>query len=306
MRRDCISIGNKRYATFDKWTSDTNQNMYGLFTDIHLFDGTIQRKDKYGHNLYLKKVTGSEEWEVTTEVTSTPYNYPNLNVDYDDIYNVFLQEYEDAFCYVPYDQYGKDKEEIQSTSYGKLFANIGVFAMKNEYKYLGLLDTMFQDYDPITNYDSYEKRDDTHGDETFTHTPKVDDVEGHTKTTVKPTETATETTPNPTGIETEHYVTTYDSDSSTRLSDRTVQKGGTTTTVKAVDGGDGVNETTFSSEKYQDKKTQSNDGYVLRRKGNIGVTTSQQMIESERQLRKFSVLKIFCDDLAQYITLGIY
>jgi len=58
---------------------------------------------------------------------------------------------------------------------------------------------MFEDYNPINNYESYEKRDDTHGEETFTHTPKIDDIEGHSRTTSKPTLTKTEITPDAAG-----------------------------------------------------------------------------------------------------------
>lgn len=38
----------------------------------------------------------------------------------------------------------------------------------------------------------------------------------------------------------------------------------------------------------------------LKRKGNIGVTTSQQMIQSEYDLRKFNVLQEFMNDVAKY------
>ena len=38
----------------------------------------------------------------------------------------------------------------------------------------------------------------------------------------------------------------------------------------------------------------------LKRKGNIGVTTSQQMIASEYELRKFTVLQDFMNDVAKY------
>ena len=38
----------------------------------------------------------------------------------------------------------------------------------------------------------------------------------------------------------------------------------------------------------------------LKRKGNIGVTTSQQMIQSEYELRKFNVLQEFMNEVAKY------
>ena len=44
---------------------------------------------------------------------------------------------------------------------------------------------------------------------------------------------------------------------------------------------------------------------TLTRSGNIGVTTSQQMIESEREVANFSFLKILTEDLVNCFTLGV-
>nr|DAT78000.1 MAG TPA: hypothetical protein [Caudoviricetes sp.] len=164
---------------------------------------------------------------------------------------------------------------------------------------------MFEDYNPINNYESYEKRDDTHGEETFTHFPKEDGIEGHSRTTSKPTLTKTEITPDAAGTEVEHYVTTYDSDLNTRLADRTVQKGSVTTTlVSAVEDGDGVSETTYSGEKYKDTRTQETDGYTLERHGTNGA--AQELIEQERNIRRFTILKEFCKELGKYVCLSVY
>lgn len=46
--------------------------------------------------------------------------------------------------------------------------------------------------------------------------------------------------------------------------------------------------------------------YELTRSGNIGVTTSQQMIEAERNVADFSALKVICADIALEITYGVF
>lgn len=303
-RKNELFIDGYKYGLVKDHVNDLN--LYDHFKNtIHLFDGTIQHTDAYGHNLFLKKE--GDKWVTTTETTALPYMYPKLvQPNSDELTNIFLMENKRKFFAYPVGEIGREDSEVATESSTEFYSELISFCLENRYKYLGLLDTMFKDYDPISNYDSYEKREDTHGDETFTHTPKLDNVEGHTKTTVKPVLTQTETTPDTAGIQTEHYVTTYDSDSSTRLADRTVQKGSTTTTVKAVEDGDGVNETTYSTEKYQDKRTQNDDGYVLERHGNIGVTSTQDMLEQERNIRRYSILKEFCRELGSYVCLSVY
>ena len=46
--------------------------------------------------------------------------------------------------------------------------------------------------------------------------------------------------------------------------------------------------------------------HEITRSGNIGVTTSQQMIESERKLAMFSVVDIFVKAIADIILIGVY
>lgn len=46
--------------------------------------------------------------------------------------------------------------------------------------------------------------------------------------------------------------------------------------------------------------------HELTRSGNIGVTTTQQMLESERELARFNVIDEFCRELNKEILLGVY
>ena len=44
----------------------------------------------------------------------------------------------------------------------------------------------------------------------------------------------------------------------------------------------------------------------LTRKGNIGVTTTQQMINSELELREYNLIEVIYSDIDSILTLKIY
>ena len=66
-----------------------------------------------------------------------------------------------------------------------------------------------------------------------------------------------------------------------------------------------VNTKTYNNVKDQDGGTDTTS-HTLTRSGNIGVTTTQQMLESERELANFNILKDFFDELSKEILLGVY
>ena len=62
-----------------------------------------------------------------------------------------------------------------------------------------------------------------------------------------------------------------------------------------------------SSGSVNDSTSSSNEGSrTLTRSGNIGVTTSQQMIESELKLREYNINKMMYDDIDKILTSNIY
>lgn len=106
----------------------------------------------------------------------------------------------------------------------------------------------------------------------------------------------------------------------------TVTRGGTETTAHAgtvtdahtgtvTDGhtgtitnaNSGTDQTTRGSHTDTRTEGERQDGEVreLTRSGNIGVTTSQQMIQSEREVADFSFLKILTADIVNSFTLGV-
>lgn len=138
------------------------------------------------------------------------------------------------------------------------------------------------EYNPIANYDKHETNIDiyNHGDNTkTTHS----DPEHNTITTAATNDAANET-----------YTTTFDSDTPRKDSETKI-KGGTTTT----------NDNTVIEENAHTSTTMTNGDTTLHgdeirkheniTEGNIGVTTSQQMILSEVDMRLNPVIKQYLD-----------
>lgn len=145
-------------------------------------------------------------------------------------------------------------------------------------------------YNPIHNYDRDELE-------------YLTKDEG--KTTVTNTPNQTDTTTMPAVTTSNNYTTTYDDVSKDRLTDYTVNKIGndnnyTTTTTSE---GQNVSETVHAKESKElnnlIKETITGDRIDVRHnvtQGNIGVTTTQRMLQSELDLRKQNLLALFLDD----------
>ena len=155
-------------------------------------------------------------------------------------------------------------------------------------------DALYADYDPISNYDMIETASDGTMQDTTTDTVTPS---GRTKTTAE--------TLGKMQTESKSYVGGYDSTSDQgAFSDRTL-------TVN--EPGTGGYKVETVSEYLDDANTETEHGadnslvsldlpgsgynrlsdHKLSRRGNIGVTTSQQMIESELALRKTELLADF-------------
>lgn len=169
-------------------------------------------------------------------------------------------------------------------------------------------------YDPLSNYDMIEKEGSV-------------SLEGEKTSTAKKygTEQTSQTIPD---TKSSRYTTSYDNAAEGRLEAYNTSEilPGTAptleghnaqlTSVEQKDDSQGRRGTELiekfsgdviiqapESELEGDKGSQRE----LTRKGNIGVTTSQQMLESELQLRiKYSFINIFCDMFSKEMTIGVY
>lgn len=161
------------------------------------------------------------------------------------------------------------------------YRNICAILSTYDYKLDGLYDSMFFDYDPLVNYDR---------NETQTHNEQMD---ADDKTTLSNLGARSQTNTNGSRTDSSNsHTTAFDSADYGKATDsNNLVMGASTDTIATAAASDSV-----TLQGYQDK---SSGGYHLQVKGNIGVTTSQQMLQSEREVRDFNfyneVLRIFYD-----------
>ena len=303
------------------WTYASGNSITPLFYQCHLFDGTIiAERDSSGQ--------------------PTKYHY-NLGFQPVDIKNAYAEWYGErrlGKALPPIDSYIYEPRNLQMERsliatdqegyeyLGRwLTQQIQIFIDSNKDKYLKLVDTIGFKYDPISNYDMTEEKTAQNGTETLSHTVdkkgKTLNFESNQVDLVAPTEgeqayeqdahvsswtsdgSDTVTNSQTTDSTVEHQTTTYDSATYRNEWKETSNDGGTTQTTKLKPK---ASESVYNGEEYTDTKDRGDDSYQLSRKGNIGVTTSQQMIESEREVARYNVLKEFFEDLNRYLLLSTW
>lgn len=151
---------------------------------------------------------------------------------------------------------------------------IALYGKSHKYEYDKLVDTLSLEYNPIENYSMTEKGTDT-------RTPNITQTNKGTNTNTAGVDTAITT-----------GKTTFDK-SDSFINDTKTTNTGTNTDTQDID----TTVTTAGNEKTE---------HELTRSGNIGVTTSQQMIQSERELAMFSVVDMFVKAIADIILIGVY
>ena len=166
-------------------------------------------------------------------------------------------------------------------------------------------------YDPIENYSMQEKMtDDKTVDEYGKTRTRTDNLQ-HTKTgTEQDTPNLKDTvTPNLTTTD-ENLVHGFNSTNAVSSDEQTKRATGTSETART-----GTDTRTYNTTDADTGTQTDNDGgsdtrtrnYTLTRSGNIGVTTSQQMIESERALWMWNFFKdVVFPDIDRVLTLQIY
>lgn len=151
---------------------------------------------------------------------------------------------------------------------------IALYGKSHKYEYDKLVDTLSLEYNPIENYSMTEKGTDT-------RTPNITQTNKGTNTNTVGVDTAITT-----------GKTTFDK-SDSFINDTKTTNTGTNTDTQDID----TTVTTAGNEKTTHEFTRS---------GNIGVTTSQQMIQAERELAMFSVVDMFVKAIADIILIGVY
>lgn len=174
--------------------------------------------------------------------------------------NELLQKY--GFMLYPY--YSNTETDTIQQGVENFVESWERFFEKNRVNFSRMYAALIAEYNPINNYDmaETESNTDTRGEITKTFTPTAENIISESTTTRENVDS---------------LVTTFD-DTTPRLDNR-VQNPQTTisTTTNTI----GNTETTTQNAPDSGERT-------LTRSGNIGVTTSQQMIESEINLRRFN------------------
>lgn len=163
--------------------------------------------------------------------------------------------------------------EILYPSASMMKLAIASWSKKKLWQWEELYKTTQYEYDPIYNYDRYEK-----------WTDKEDK-----KTTFSNTSNGTS---NGTGHdESTGSVSGYDSSGFTP-SDKTVSDSTSGTTANSSNNGESTDDNTIVREG--------------RAYGNIGVTTTQQMIESQRDVLKFNIIDAIVQDFGDRFCIGVW
>lgn len=149
------------------------------------------------------------------------------------------------------------------------------------------------DYNPINNYDSVENSTDTHE---YTGTQSTEhEVTKNNTDTPDITRTSNGTNDSSGSLYGFNSATAVPSDEANRKSNSTDTETGTVTSNGTENG------TNTRTDNLKETIT-----HELTRSGNIGVTTSQQMIESELELRKKQFYNIMIRDIINFLCLPIY
>ena len=178
--------------------------------------------------------------------------------------------------------------------------------LSNEYRYDTLYSTIIQEYNPIENYSMTERIETSYtGKEinatTFTGSEKEihainENRTEHSQTNEGGTTNVLKTAP----YDSENF---FNKEQST-----TTQDSPTSSEIAIGNTGENTTEKTFNNR--SDNIVKSFDGrsdiVTHTRSGNIGVTTSQQMLESSRSLANFNFVGIVARDIVKRIGILIY
>ena len=197
-------------------------------------------------------------------IFSNVHFFEPLGISSLEVYTIFTIKYFN-FIYISDD----------FTELGSIISNLSEI-YNNEYTTkVGLLLT---DYNPIENYNSSE---------TETTTTENATTTGNENTTTTTTNSTTENSGDTTNKVSPYDSENFNNDNNTTTTNTTTGNATDTTTI---------NDTGNMSSNGTSSRT-------LTRKGNIGVTTTQQMIESEYELRAKNLLIEFLEKVSKFILL---
>lgn len=222
-------------------------------------------------------------WTVFTSILTT------LDIDTSAASSYFLIDYQDALTVYTNDYIIRIFYLVYET---------------NKKKYDKLLSVYTATYNPIQNYDMTESSTDTRNpnlqsssESTTSSTSTIKNNQSRTSTEIP--ENYTETSV--------HSVNPFDSSGLRIESENTNSISGTRTTTESYAGNADESDTTGTATSTTTTTGTDTNTHTLSRSGNIGVTTSQQMLESEIQLAdKMNIFRIIERDIAAKLFLQVW
>lgn len=314
-----------------------------FFDDVHWFDGTLTYT-AYVTTEHTDPTTGltyRTRDTVTKNLPNLGYTDTDLDLEWMWVYgDRFL-----AIPVVPI-EYCSNYNDFRyrlSLWVTKVTSRLAQLNASRGYSYKKLVSTLDIDYDPISNYDAMEhelsaEQEGTHtvsrtGNDSkevtnsyaipnATMTVETDSsgqvtaitdvaptTDSDTTTTV--VDGSTTVTPNTTDST---YTTTYN-DTNERLNSKTTSTGSNTTSDDTTTTTDSHSTPKYSRSEtsgyrgYTDTysaTTPNNHGRIMNRTGNIGVTTTQQMLQQERNIARINVIQEYMEDINHHMLLSIY
>lgn len=197
-----------------------------------------------------------------------------------------------------------------------------------KYQYSKLWETTKLEYNPIENYSMSESGNDTtnisttnvKGQQTDTATLSNTTTLGGQTTTHGSTATNNTSELSKSGSEDNtHKSVPYDTDTemltnkdTLSFKDRKDKQTNITTTDEYTDTISNrtdtaeQNGTSVSGDRTDTNKSNTSTSHTFKRSGNIGITTSQQMLQSERDIAMFNFISIVAHDIVKLIAICIY
>ena len=210
----------------------------------------------------------------------------------------------------------------------------------NEYKYNTLYQTTLQKYNPVENYNMTETGEDVKGKQENSNEITENATNTQNLGATKTVNTTDITNTNVYGKQTENIemqkkqgetdtttnkVSAYDNDSYSNDTQTTTKKEydsnkdtQKTTKDTYTDTNTDKGTNTLNSDPVENTSTnvyknvtinkdgERTDTHTLSRSGNIGVTTTQQMLQQERDIAYFNFIDIICNDLKKVMCKLIY
>lgn len=227
--------------------------------------------DKYGFATVNYWYENIPSFKTIFNGVRTYINFSELPAEIFEIFQMYNAD-RLVFKQFPTTQQETTKSITQLTTY------CTIFARTYQTKYNKLIVTEKLEYNPIENYSMTESGTDV-------RTPNL-----ISNTTTSGTSSGNATDTNTTTS----AVTTYDN-----TADFINQNKGTSDTTNTTNT---ENSSTGKTTTTGTEKTT----HEFKRSGNIGVTTSQRMIQAERKVADFSAIAQFVTDIANIICLSIY